>query len=278
MSQVPPTSGSPYSPAPYNQGGYSQGSYSQGAYSPSTSPYSTPSASSGPGAYPPAGQGGYGQPYAQQPPTQQPPAYNAYPSVPAYGTPAGYGAGTAPGVRSTTGPKILLTIGLVMLVGAVVAFGMALFSVLNITGSLSEIPRNGTATATLERGNVYGIYSGGLVSCDVADPSGKPVNVMTAPSNDSSSVDGNPLIGSFTPQTSGEYTITCTSASSKPVFLGLAFNSNGAIASGLGIVGSIALGLPALLIAIAGIIWLGVRRSQNKQAQAAAGGYPGAHF
>ncbi|QPL05651.1 MULTISPECIES: hypothetical protein [Actinomyces] len=266
MSQVPPHSGSPYSPAPYGQDG-------QGA-----NPYSTPSASSAPGAYPPAGQGGYGQPYAQQPQTQQPPAYNAYPSVPAYGAPAGYGAGPAATVRSTTGPKILLTIGLVMLVGAIVAFAVSLASILNVSGSLSEIPRNGTSTATLEVGNVYGIYSGGLVSCDVADPSGKPVNLTSVSSNDSSNVDGNPLIGVFTPQTSGEYTITCTSSSSKPVYLGLSLNGDGLIASGLGIVGSIVLGLPALLLTIGGIIWLGVRRSQNKQAQAAAGGYPGAHF
>ncbi|MCL3776811.1 MULTISPECIES: hypothetical protein [unclassified Actinomyces] len=263
MSQVPPSSGSPYSPAPYGQG------------EPGTSPYTTPSASSAPGAYPPAGQGGYGQPYAQQAP-----AYGAptYPTAPAYGTPAGYGAGPVPQVRPTTGPKILLTIGLVMLIGSIVAFAVSLATLLNVSGSLSEIPRNGTATATLESSNVYGIYSGGLIACEVADPSGAPVDVTSVPPSDATDVDGNPLIGIFSPTTSGDYTITCQSSSSKPVYLGLSVNGSGAIASGLGIIGSFLLGLPGLFLTIGGFIWLGVRRSQNKQAQAAAGGYPGARF
>lgn len=265
MSQVPPSSGSPLSPSgsPYSPAPYGQDS--QGA-----NPYAAPGSS--PSAYAPAGQAAYGQPYAQQP------AYGAGSPVPVYGGPAGLGAGPAPQVRSTTGPKILLTVGLVMLVAAIIAFAVSMSALLNVSGSLSELPRDGSAIATLEKGNVYGIYSNGIASCEVSDPSGAPVDVSSVSGSVSSTVNDQLLISVFTPESSGDYTISCTSGSSNPVYLGLTISGGAAVGGGLGIVGSLLLGVPGLFISIAGFIWLGVRRSQNKQVQAAAGGYPGAQF
>ena len=260
-------SGSPYSSTPYGQP-------SQGA-----SPYGGPSASSAPGAYPGADQGGYASSYAQQPSAYGAPAYSSgYSSVPPYGTPGGYGTGPALQVRSTTGPKVLLGVGLVMLVGALIAFAVALTSVLNINGSLSEISGNGSVTATLEAGEMYGVYSEGLVTCDATNPQGDHEVVDSLSPTSAPEVNGVPLVGLIAPSTSGDYTITCTSGSTKPVYLGKAVNADALFGTGMGVIGSILLGLPALVLSIAGFIWLGVRRSQNKQAQAAAGGYPGAQF
>lgn len=270
MSQVPPSSNSPYSPSGSSYSPAPYGQPAQGA-----DPYAGSGASSAPGTHPPADQGAYAPSYAQQPSAYGAPAYS---SVPAYGTPAGFGAGPAPQVRSTKGPVVLLSIGLVVLVGAIIALVVSLASVLNISGSLSEIPGNGSVTASLEAGNIYGIYSDGLVTCDVSDPQGNPVSIESVSSKDAPEFNGSPMIGLLRPSTSGDHTITCSSGSTKPVYLGLAMNEGAAIGTGLGILGSILLGLPGLVLTIAGFIWFGVRRSQNKQAQAAAGGYPGAQF
>lgn len=273
MSQVPPSSGSPYVPSgsPFDSTPYGQPA--QGA-----NPYGGPSAASAPGAYPGADQGGYSSSYSSY--AQQPSAYGApaYSSVPAYGAPGGYGAGPALQVRSTTAPAVLLGIGLVVLVGAIVGFVVALTSVLNVNGSLSEIPGNGSVTATLETSTVYGIYSDGLVTCLVNDPQGNQVDVIPVSSSEAPEINDSPLVGLITPSTSGDYTITCTSGSTKPVYLGRAVDGEAVLGTGVGVVGAILLGLPGLALSIAGFIWLGVRRSQNKQARAAAGGYPGAQF
>ncbi|MGK2349127.1 hypothetical protein [Actinomyces sp. W5033] len=273
MSQVPPSSGSPYGQAPYGQ--------PYGQDTPGASPYTTPSASSAPGAYPPADLGGYGQTSAPQAPAYGTPGYPsgpAYPAAPAYGSPVTYGAGPAPQVRSTTGPKVLLTVGLIALIGSIITFAISTTAVFNVAGSLSVLPGNGSATATLDSADVYGIYSAGLATCEVTSSSGDSVDITPIARSESTEVDGNPLIGIFTPPTSGDYTVTCQTNSTKPVYLGRAANGSNMLASGMGILVSLLLGVPSVVLTLAGAIWWGTRRSHNKKAQAAAGGYPGAQF
>ena len=102
MSQIPPASGSPYGPSPYGPGDHAGGNAPSMGVPAHHAPYAPP-----------------GNPVD---------------------APAPYGTGLPRAtVKSTRGPVVLLTIGIILVVAAVVALGFAISSVAGVADSLNEI-------------------------------------------------------------------------------------------------------------------------------------------
>ena len=283
MSQVPPSNdpvygsqpygqGSPYSgssapSAPYAQGGpdpYAQGGYAQDPYTAQ-------------GGADPYAQGGYAQdPYTAQQNAMAP----AYEGNSPYDESLSYaGAGVSvPAPKGKKGPVILLSIALVMVLGALAIFIASVVVVIDISRTLTLIKPNGEVAADLKSTSDYALYSEGDPSCTVTAPNGSDVAVLDV-SASNTKIDGHTMVATFSPEQDGKHTINCTTPGSEKVYLGQAVHGEGVVGGALGLVGIVLLSIVGLPLLIGAIIWLVVRLSYNRkarQAQAAmGGGHPG---
>ena len=244
MSQVPPSNDSPYGSQPYGQG----------------SPYSGSSAPSAP--------------YADQQ-NAMPPAYGG--NNP-HNESFSYTGSPVPAPKGKKGPVILLSIALVMVLGAVAVFIGSVVMVANISGTLTPVKPNGEVTADLKGSSIYALYSDGDPSCTVTAPNGSDVAVLDV-SASNTKVDGHTMVATFSPEQDGKHTINCTTPGSEDVSIGQALDSDGIVNGVLGMGVAIILAVVGVPMLIGAIIWLVVRLSYNRkarQAQAAmGGGYPG---
>ena len=274
MSQVPPSNDPVYGSQPYGQGSPHSGS----------SAPSAPYAQGGPDPY---AQGGYAQdpytaqggadPYAQDPYTAQQNAMApAYEGNSPYDESLSYaGAGVSvPAPKGKKGPVILLSIALVMVLGALAIFIASVVVVIDISRTLTPIKPNGEVAADLKSTGDYALYSEGDPSCTVTAPDGS--DVSTAELDDSTvKVDGHTMVATFSPGQDGKHTISCTTPGSEKVYIGRALHGEGVVGGALGLVGVVLLGIVGLPLLIGAIIWLAVRLSYNRkahEAQAAMGG------
>ncbi len=252
MSQAPPSNDSFYGSQPYGQG----------------SPYSGSSAPSAPYA-----QGGPG-PYAGQQSTMAP----GYGGNNPYAESFSYTGSPAPAPKGKKGPVILLSIALVLVIGAAAVFIGSLVMMANISGTLTPIKSNGEVTADLKGSSIYALYSDGDPSCTVTAPNGSDVAVLDV-SASNTKIDGHTMVATFSPDQDGKHTIRCTTPGSENVSIGQALDSDGIVGGVLGMGVAIILAIVGFPMLIGAIIWLAVRLSYNKkarQAQAAmAGGHPG---
>ena len=244
MSQVPPSNDSPYGSQPYGQG----------------SPYSGSSAPSAP--------------YADQQ-NAMPPAYGG--NNP-HNESFSYTGSPVPAPKGKKGPVILLSIALVMVIGAVAVFIGSVVMVANISGTLTPVKPNGEVTADLKGSSIYALYSEGAPSCTVTAPNGSDVAVLDV-SASNTKIDGHTMVATFSPEQDGKHTINCTTPGSEDVSIGQALDSDGIVNGVLGMGVAIILAVVGVPMLIGAIIWLVVRLSYNRkarQAQAAmGGGYPG---
>ena len=252
MSQAPPSNDSFYGSQPYGQG----------------SPYSGSSAPSAPYA-----QGGPG-PYAGQQSTAAP----GYGGNNPYAESFSYTGSPAPAPKGKKGPVILLSIALVLVIGAAAVFIGSLVMMANISGTLTPVKSNGEVTADLKGSSIYALYSDGDPSCTVTAPDGSDVAVLDV-SASNTKIDGHTMVATFSPDQDGKHTISCTTPGSENVSIGQALDSDGIVGGVLGMGVAIILAIVGFPMLIGAIIWLAVRLSYNKkarQAQAAmGGGYPG---
>ena len=244
MSQVPPSNDSPYGSQPYGQG----------------SPYSGSSAPSAP--------------YADQQ-NAMPPAYGG--NNP-HNESFSYTGSPVPAPKGKKGPVILLSIALVMVIGAVAVFIGSVVMVANISGTLTPVKPNGEVTADLKGSSIYALYSDGDPSCTVTAPNGSDVAVLDV-STSNTKIDGHTMVATFSPEQDGKHTINCTTPGSEDVSIGQALDSDGIVNGVLGMGVAIILAVVGVPMLIGAIIWLVVRLSYNRkarQAQAAmGGGHPG---
>ena len=244
MSQVPPSNDSFYGSQPYGQG----------------SPYSGSSAPSAP--------------YADQQ-NAMPPAYGG--NNP-HNESFSYTGSPVPAPKGKKGPVILLSIALVMVIGAVAVFIGSVVMVANISGTLTPVKPNGEVTADLKGSSIYALYSDGDPSCTVTAPNGSDVAVLDV-SASNTKIDGHTMVATFSPEQDGKHTINCTTPGSEDVSIGQALDSDGIVNGVLGMGVAIILAVVGVPMLIGAIIWLVVRLSYNRkarQAQAAmGGGHPG---
>ena len=244
MSQVPPSNDSFYGSQPYGQG----------------SPYSGSSAPSAP--------------YADQQ-NAMPPAYGG--NNP-HNESFSYTGSPVPAPKGKKGPVILLSIALVMVIGAVAVFIGSVVMAANISGTLTPVKPNGEVTADLKGSSIYALYSDGDPSCTVTAPNGSDVAVLDV-SASNTKVDGHTMVATFSPEQDGKHTINCTTPGSEDVSIGQALDSDGIVNGVLGLGVAIILAVVGVPMLIGAIIWLVVRLSYNRkarQAQAAmGGGHPG---
>ena len=244
MSQVPPSNDSFYGSQPYGQG----------------SPYSGSSAPSAP--------------YADQQ-NAMPPAYGG--NNP-HNESFSYTGSPVPAPKGKKGPVILLSIALVMVIGAVAVFIGSVVMVANISGTLTPVKPNGEVTADLKGSSIYALYSDGDPSCTVTAPNGSDVAVLDV-STSNTKIDGHTMVATFSPEQDGKHTINCTTPGSEDVSIGQALDSDGIVNGVLGMGVAIILAVVGVPMLIGAIIWLVVRLSYNRkarQAQAAmGGGHPG---
>ena len=184
--------------------------------------------------------------------------------------PAPYGPGLPQAtVKSTRGPVVLLTIGIILVVAAVAALGFAISSVAGVADSLNEINGHGNSQVTLEENGHYGLYGDSSTECTVRNPDGGEVSVRTPSA--SIEINNHQMFGSFNATKAGEYTVTCNSLLDTPVYLGEGATAGGIFNSAAGIILAVlglVIGVP---MTIGGLIWLVVRRSNNRRAAAAQG-------
>ena len=244
MSQVPPSNDSPYGSQPYGQG----------------SPYSGSSAPSAP--------------YADQQ-NAMPPAYGG--NNP-HNESFSYTGSPVPAPKGKKGPVILLSIALVMVIGAVAVFIGSVVMVANISGTLTPVKPNGEVTADLKGSSIYALYSDGDPSCTVTAPNGSDVAVLDV-SASNTKIDGHTMVATFSPEQDGKHTINCTTPGSEDVSIGQALDSDGIVNGVLGMGVAIILAVVGVPMLIGAIIWLVVRLSYNRKAREAqaamGGGYPG---
>ena len=254
MSQVPPSNDSPYGSQPYGQGPL----------------YAGPGAPSAPYT-----QGGPDPYFGQQ--NAMTPAYggnNPYDESLSY---AGAGV-SVPAPKGKKGPVILLSIALVMVLGALAIFIASVVVVIDISRTLTLIKPNGEVAADLKSTSDYALYSEGDPSCTVTAPNGSDVSIAKL---DDSTVrlDGHRMVATFSSGQDGKHTINCTTPGSEKVYLGQAVHGEGVVGGALGLVGIVLLSIVGLPLLIGAIIWLVVRLSYDRKAHEAqvamGGGYPG---
>ena len=144
------------------------------------------------------------------------------------------GAGVSvPAPKGKKGPVILLSIALVLVIGAAAVFIGSLVMMANISGTLTPIKSNGEVTADLKGSSIYALYSDGDPSCTVTAPDGS--DVSTAELDDSTvKVDGHTMVATFSPEQDGKHTISCTTPGSENVSIGQALDSDGIVGGVLG--------------------------------------------
>ena len=268
MSQVPPSNDSPYGSQPYGQGSPYSGSSAPSA------PYAQggpdPYAQGGPDPYAQGGPGSYAGPQSAAAP--------AYGGDNPYNESFSYTGSPVPAPKGKKGPVILLSIALVMVLGALAIFIASVVVVIDISRTLTLIKPNGEVAADLKSTSDYALYSEGDPSCTVTAPNGSDVSIAKL---DDSTVrlDGHRMVATFSSGQDGKHTISCTTPGSEKVYLGQAVHGEGVVGGALGLVGIVLLSIVGLPLLIGAIIWLVVRLSYDRKAHEAqvamGGGYPG---
>ena len=252
MSQAPPSNDSFYGSQPYGRGPLYAGPGAPSA----------PYAQGGPDPY-------FGRQNAMAP---------AYGGNSPYDESLSYADVSVPAPKGKKGPVILLSIALVMVLGALAIFIASVVMIMNISRTLTPIKPNGEVTADLKSTSIYALYSEGDPSCTVTAPNGS--DVSTAKWNDSTvKVDHHTMVATFSSGQDGKHTISCTTPGSEDVSIGQALDSDGIVNGVLGMGVAIILAVVGVPMLIGAIIWLAVRLSYNRKAHEAqvamGGGYPG---
>ena len=181
---------------------------------------------------------------------------------------------SVPAPKGKKGPVALLSVALVLVIGAAAIFVASMVMIANISGTMTPIKSNGEVTADLKSDNFYAIYSEGEPSCTVADPNGSDVPVIEL--DDSTvNIDGHTAVATFISDQEGKYTVSCTTPGSEDVYIGQAVNSDNLIGGAVGLIVSLVLAVVGAPMLIGAVIWLAVRLSYNRkahEAQAAMGG------
>lgn len=225
------------------------------------------------------------QPYSPPPPgAWQPPGA-------AYGSPAPR--------TSTTGGRVLTGLGVLTLVVAVVLAVVGVRAIATVVadplerGPGSIVIARGEAGEPLEldaeAGRTYSLVSIDRTSgrtlpssTDVTGPDGSPTRVVPADDATNLDIDGSSItrFASFTAGSSGTYTIEVVSSQSRSWDVAVVDPSAvESLARDLGVgvvlvVAGVLAGLLGLALTVAGAIWWGVRRSNQKKAAASVpGGY-----
>ena len=252
MSQAPPSNDSFYGSQPYGRGPIYVGPGAPSAH------YS---------------QGGPG-PYAGRQSTSAP----AYGGNNPYDESLSYADISIPAPKGKKGPIILLSIALVMVLGALTIFIASVARIANISHTLTHIKSNGEVAADLEGANDYALYSEGDPSCTVTAPNGSDVEVLDARASNTQ-VDHHTMVATFDSDQDGKHTIDCTTPGSEDVYIGRVLKDGGIVGGDLGVVSTVLLGIVGLPMLIGAIIWLVVRLSYNRKAREAqvamGGGHPG---
>ena len=252
MSQAPPSNDSFYGSQPYGRGPLYVGPGAPSA----------PYAQGGPDPY-------FGRQNAMAP---------AYGGNSPYDESLSYADVSVPAPKGKKGPVILLSIALVMVLGALAIFIASVVMIMNISRTLTPIKPNGEVTADLKSTSIYALYSEGDPSCTVTAPNGS--DVSTAKWNDSTvKVDHHTMVATFSSGQDGKHTINCTTPGSEDVSIGQALDSDGIVNGVLGMGVAIILAVVGVPMLIGAIIWLVVRLSYDRKAHEAqvamGGGYPG---
>ena len=182
---------------------------------------------------------------------------------------------SVPAPKGKKGPVILLSIALVMVLGALAIFIASVVVVIDISRTLTPIKPNGEVVVDLKSTGDYALYSEGDPSCTVTAPDGSNVMLITAADDSTVKIDNHTVVATFIPDQTGKYTINCTTPGSEDVHIGQALNTDNLLGGALGIVIAGGLAIVGTPMLIGAIIWLVVRLSYNKkarQAQAAMGG------
>ncbi|VEG29605.1 hypothetical protein [Actinomyces howellii] len=223
-----------------------------------------------PPAYgPPSTSGPYGSP-APQP--AAPAGYQWAHGQSAQGGPGGYAPQhpyaqvptPSPGApQGLKAPIILLVSGVVVGLLGVLAFTIPVIYLYDTASSMSAFPTNRSATAQLEAGTEYGLYSETSATCTVVDPDGTELPVA-APTW-SVTVDRLNLLAYFTPEVTGPHTISCSSSSSSVVAVSTLIDESTVLRMSVVMMVGIALLIIGTPLFLAGGIWLIVRVSNNRK-------------
>ncbi|SPT53105.1 Uncharacterised protein [Actinomyces bovis] len=171
------------------------------------------------------------------------------------GAPFNPQAPNGPQAKRGRGPAVLMSIGALLLVGAIISLVMLVVFASNTT-KLTPL-NNGVATASLDSSKSYGLYNmQGRARCLVQGPQGEQLEL--APPTSSFTVNNKVLLATFTPKNSGQHQISCDADDF--VYYGDAHGA-GAVFGMVGLMGMMILGgIVGLPLLIAGIVWRVARR------------------
>gem|GEM_PF-1076371 len=171
--------------------------------------------------------------------------------------------------RARRVPYNLFRVGVTMLLLAIVLFVAALFVLPSVSADNAvSIAEDGSAQSfTLLEDNQYGFYSDDTnLSCEVTDPSGNALDIM---SSRRSSADSPPQVLGFRSTQAGIYTISCTGTAA--IALNTAVTDSEANLSFTLLLCSIATGgLAVLLILISAVALLVVNRRWSSRVRNAS--------
>ncbi|MDU0348266.1 hypothetical protein [Actinomyces sp. MRS3W] len=188
-------------------------------------------------------------------------------------TAAPYAAPHPPAPKGRKGPVILLLSGVFLALLGVIVLVVCFVSVARVSDDMAPIAADGTTTVQLESTAIYGLYGNGLSTCTAQGPDGNAT--IDGPSS-STTINGRRLFGVLTVKVSGDYDITCSTASVDDVYLGPLIKAQDIVRSVFGVFVGAGMAIVGVPLLIAGLIWLVVRNSNNKKAlQAQAAGYAG---
>lgn len=182
----------------------------------------------------------------------------------------------APAPKGRKSPVVLMVVGAVLVIVAVIAFVVSIVSVTRAATSLERVDSGSETSLELEGATVYGVYADHAATCEATAPDGSAVEVSE--SKASVTVNGHPVQQSLMPQDSGTYSITCTTTTGDPVWVGRLLSVSGVVSGTLVATGAVFGGILGLTLIVAGIISFFVRRSQDERIRRSWGapGAPGA--
>lgn len=189
-----------------------------------------------------------------------------------YAAPWSPGAPT-PAPKGRRGPVVLMVVGGVLVIIAVIAFVVSIVSVTRAATSLERVASGRETSLELEGATVYGVYADDAATCEATAPDGSAVEVSE--STASVTVNGHPVQQSLMADSAGTYTITCTTTTGNPVWVGRLLSVSGVVSGTLVATGAVFGGILGVALLVAGVIWFFVRRSQDERIRRSWGA-PGA--
>lgn len=169
----------------------------------------------------------------------------------------------APAPKGRKGPVVLMVVGGVLIIVAVIAFVVSIVSVTRAATSLERVASGRETSLDLEGATVYGVYADDAATCEAMAPDGSAVEVSesTAPVT----VNGHPVQETLMTDSAGTYTITCTTTTGDPVWVGSLLSVSGVVSGTLVATGAVFGGILGFALVVGGIIWFFVRRAHDER-------------